>query len=165
MIYLGLETWKGIWFTACAKTRHWENYSYTNSPNWSGYWIYVPLYSIFPGEGNGNPLQYFAWKIPWMEEPGRLQSMELQRVGHHWATSLSLSYSILFFDVSWSKVYPRHMSSFSIPQTADSIKTQALFWAPLKTQIILCHHCIQTLLLLPSSFKSKAKSLQHSMRV
>ena len=23
-----------------------------------------------------------AWKIPWMEEPGRLQFMELQRVGH-----------------------------------------------------------------------------------
>ena len=23
-----------------------------------------------------------AWKIPWMEEPGRLQSMGLQRVGH-----------------------------------------------------------------------------------
>ena len=23
-----------------------------------------------------------AWKIPWTEEPGRLQSMELQRVGH-----------------------------------------------------------------------------------
>ena len=23
-----------------------------------------------------------AWKIPWMEKPGRLQSMELQRVGH-----------------------------------------------------------------------------------
>ena len=29
-----------------------------------------------------------AWKIPWTEEPGRLQS---QRVGHDWATSLSLS--------------------------------------------------------------------------
>ena len=27
------------------------------------------------GEGNGTPLQYFAWKIPWTEEPGRLQSM------------------------------------------------------------------------------------------
>ena len=24
----------------------------------------------------------FAWKIPWMEEPGRLQSMESLRVGH-----------------------------------------------------------------------------------
>ena len=23
-----------------------------------------------------------AWKIPWTEEPGRLQSIELQRVGH-----------------------------------------------------------------------------------
>ena len=30
------------------------------------------------------------WKIPWMEEPGRLQSMGLRRVGHNWATSLSL---------------------------------------------------------------------------
>ena len=29
-----------------------------------------------------------AWKIPWMEEPGRLQSMGSQRVGHDWATSL-----------------------------------------------------------------------------
>ena len=26
-----------------------------------------------------------AWKIPWTEEPGRLQSMRLQRVGHNWA--------------------------------------------------------------------------------
>ena len=24
----------------------------------------------------------FAWKLPWTEEPGRLQSMGLQRVGH-----------------------------------------------------------------------------------
>ena len=35
-----------------------------------------------PGGGHGNPLQYFAWKIPWTEEPGRLQSMLLQRVEH-----------------------------------------------------------------------------------
>ena len=31
-----------------------------------------------------------AWRIPWTEEPGRLQSMELQRVRHDWATSLPL---------------------------------------------------------------------------
>ena len=31
-----------------------------------------------------------AWKIPWTEEPGRLQSMGLQKVRHNWATSLSL---------------------------------------------------------------------------
>ena len=31
-----------------------------------------------------------AWRIPWTEEPGRLQSMGSLRVGHGWATSLSL---------------------------------------------------------------------------
>ena len=31
-----------------------------------------------------------AWKIPWTEEPGRLQSMTSLRVGHDWATSLSI---------------------------------------------------------------------------
>ena len=31
-----------------------------------------------------------AWKIPWREEPGGLQSMGSLRVGHYWATSLSL---------------------------------------------------------------------------
>ena len=31
-----------------------------------------------------------TWKIPWMEEPGGLQSMGSLRVGHDWATSLSL---------------------------------------------------------------------------
>ena len=31
-----------------------------------------------------------AWKIPWTEEPGRLQSMGSRRVRHDWATSLSL---------------------------------------------------------------------------
>ena len=31
-----------------------------------------------------------AWKTPWTEEPGRLQSMGPRRVGHNWTTSLSL---------------------------------------------------------------------------
>ena len=43
----------------------------------------IPGLGRSSGEGNGNPLQYSSWKIPWMEEPGRLQSMGSQRVGHH----------------------------------------------------------------------------------
>ena len=31
-----------------------------------------------------------AWKIPWTEEPGGLQSMGSLQIGHDWATSLSL---------------------------------------------------------------------------
>ena len=34
-----------------------------------------------------------AWKIPWAEEPGGLQSMGSRRVGHDWAASRSLYYS------------------------------------------------------------------------
>ena len=44
----------------------------------------------FNGEGNGTPLQYSCLENPWMEEPGRLQSMGSLRVRHDWATSLSL---------------------------------------------------------------------------
>ena len=39
-----------------------------------------------------------AWKIPWTEEPGRLQSMGSLRVGHDWATSLSL-----FTFIHWTR--------------------------------------------------------------
>ena len=42
----------------------------------------VPGLGRSPGEGNGNPLSILAWKIPWREEPGRLQSIWPQRVGH-----------------------------------------------------------------------------------
>ena len=52
----------------------------------------IPGSERSPGDGNGNPLQYFAWKIPWTEELGGLQSMGLQRVGHDWATSLSFTF-------------------------------------------------------------------------
>ena len=34
-----------------------------------------------------------AWRIPWTEEPGGLQSTVSQRVEHDWVTSLSLSIS------------------------------------------------------------------------
>ena len=48
------------------------------------------MVNIRCGEGNGTPLQYACLENPWTEEPGRLQSMGSQRVGHDWATSLSL---------------------------------------------------------------------------
>ena len=35
-----------------------------------------------------------AWRIPWTEEPGGLHSMESQRVGHNWATSLHFTSSL-----------------------------------------------------------------------
>ena len=51
----------------------------------------IPGLGRSPGEKNGYHSKILACKIPWMEEPGRLQSMGSQRVGHDWATSLSHS--------------------------------------------------------------------------
>ena len=43
----------------------------------------TPALGRFPGEGNGNPLQYSSWKILWTKEPGGLKSMGSQRVRHY----------------------------------------------------------------------------------
>ena len=78
------------------------------SPTWAGNLIDSPFDRGFPAgshgkestcsagdlgliSGLGNPLEKevvtqsstLTWKTPWMEEPGRLQSMGLQRVGHN----------------------------------------------------------------------------------
>ena len=42
----------------------------------------TPGLGISPGEGNAPHSSTLTWKIPWTEEPGRLQSMGSQRVGH-----------------------------------------------------------------------------------
>ena len=54
-----------------------------------------------------------AWKIPWTEEPGRLQSVGLQRVVHDWVTSLHT--------LSLEKEMATHSSvlAWRIPWTED----------------------------------------------
>ena len=47
----------------------------------------IPRLGRSPGEGNDNPLQYLYLENPLAEEPGGLQSMGLQRVGHNGATN------------------------------------------------------------------------------
>ena len=39
----------------------------------------IPELGRSPGEGNGNPLQYLTWEIPWTEEPDD----DVARVGHN----------------------------------------------------------------------------------
>ena len=42
----------------------------------------IPGLGRSPGGGHGNPLSVLAWRLPWTEEPGGLQSIGLHRVGH-----------------------------------------------------------------------------------
>ena len=58
-----------------------------------------------------------AWKIPWTEEPGGLQSMESLRVGHDSVTSLSL-----FTFVHWRRKWqptPVSVLAWRIPGTGE----------------------------------------------
>ena len=45
-----------------------------------------------PEEGTATHSSTLAWRIPWTEEPGGLQSMGSQRVGHDWATKHSFKH-------------------------------------------------------------------------
>ena len=40
-----------------------------------------------------------AWKIPWPEEPGGLQSKGLQRIGHNWVTWAHIIYNLRFISL------------------------------------------------------------------
>ena len=57
-----------------------------------------------------------AWKIPWMEEPGRLQSMGSRRVGHDWATPFSL-----FTFMHWRRTWqPTQCSCLENPRDSGA---------------------------------------------
>ena len=73
-----------------------------------------------------------AWKMPWTEEPGGLQSMGSRRVGHDWATSLSL-----FTFVHWRRNgNPLQCSCLDNPRDGGAwwaaIYGVAQSWTPLK---------------------------------
>ena len=57
-----------------------------------------------------------AWKIPWTEEPGRLQSMGSLRVGYDWATSLSL-FAVMHWRRKWQ---PTQCSCLENPRDGGS---------------------------------------------
>ena len=72
-----------------------------------------------------------AWRIPWREEPGRLQSMGSQRVGHDWATSLSLTFFedflYFYFWLLWSLLL--HSGFLYLQYTCFSLQWLLLSWS------------------------------------
>ena len=64
-----------------------------------GYWYHLSKFHIYASE-KAMALQYSCLENPWMEEPGRLQSMGSLRVGHDWATSPSL-FSFMHWRRKW----------------------------------------------------------------
>ena len=63
--------------------------SRTRLSDWTD-WVVLDSTGVLLEKAMAPHSSTLAWKIPWTEEPSRLQSMRSLRVGHNWATSLSL---------------------------------------------------------------------------
>ena len=61
-----------------------------NPPTMRETWVWFLGWEDPLEKGTATPSSILAWKISWTEEPGKLQSLGSQRVGHNWATSLQL---------------------------------------------------------------------------
>ena len=96
----------------------------------------IPGLGRSPGEGNGNPLQYSCLLIPWTEN---LVGYSLwgRRVGHDWATSLSvdrlemLSLKTSVFSVTFIKLV-----TFNNPDFFLSTKFDYILWKFFKIFIV-----------------------------
>jgi len=82
-----------------------------------GVWPACPfttvIYFYFLEKEMGTQSSILAWRIPWTEEPGGLQSMGSQRVRHDWATSLTHSL------YSHTTLYPYLLCLFVLQPTPD----------------------------------------------
>ena len=86
-----------------------------------------------------------AWKIPWTEEPGRLTSMGSQRVGHDWATSLSLPFDAEYFISRSVLAFPTDKIRFSYFYhfSLDSSVLCIKILQPVEIFTLECHRSIK----------------------
>ena len=94
-----------------------------------------------------------AWKIPWTEEAGGLQSMGSQRIGHDWAPSCHVTSSVQLLSCVWLFVTPWtaiHQASLSINNSWSLLKLMSIESVMPSNHLIFCH----PLLLPPSIFPS-----------
>ena len=75
------------------------------------------------------------WKIPWTEEPGRLQFMGSQRVRHDWTISLSLSFTFLVkghLGLCWNILFHCLCLYFSFPTRPSASVAKTHLRTPLR---------------------------------
>ena len=89
-------------------------------------------------KGMATPSSILAWRIPWTEEPGKLQSMGSQRVRHDWMTntftSLSRCIWLLFCKKYYLMFIPK-MASLCFINTKMN-PTALLLWASVVVQMV-----------------------------
>ena len=84
----------------CEEISHFNfDLHFSNSEQcWASFYVFISHVLVFSKKAMATHSSSLAWKIPWTEEPGRLQSLGLLRVGHDWAPSL-----LLFTFMHWRR--------------------------------------------------------------
>ena len=77
----------------------------------------------FPEKGNGHPLQYSCLENPMTEEPGGLQSIGLQRVGHDWAIFTNWDLESLVYGSLDGYLKPDSQAVLKLPSTPPHTTT------------------------------------------
>ena len=93
----------------------------------------IPGSGKSPGEGHGKPLQYFAWRIPWTEEPGGLQS-----IGHkesHTTEVTERSTSLYYYNYEY--YHSCCIASISILLPLVSEIAANIYWEPTRCPAVL----------------------------
>ena len=70
---------------------------------------------------------FFAWKIPWTEEPSGLQSMEQQKVRHYWAHTHTHTHTLTHSHTPISTLSFQHASPCSFISRAGLLMRNLLF--------------------------------------
>ena len=82
---------------------------------------------MFPEKVMAPPSSTLAWKIPWTEEAGGRQSMGSQRVGHDWATLLSL-FTFHFHALKKETATHSSVLAWRIPGTGEPGGLPSMGW-------------------------------------
>ena len=83
-----INNWSANIFSGC-----WFQLFWINIQKWDGWiiWFAIPFSRGSPWPRDWKEMDtnssILAWRTPWTEEPGKLQSTGLQRVGHKWKTN------------------------------------------------------------------------------
>ena len=98
---------------------------------------YFLLIRMFAEKAMATLSSTLAWKIPWVEEPGRLQFMGSLGVRHDWATSLSL---FTFHALEEEMATHSSVLAWRIPGTGEpgGLPSIWLFFFPLRTGMSSC---------------------------
>ena len=89
-------------------------------------------------KGMATHFSILAWRTPWTEEPGGLQSMGSQRVWHDWVTNI-------FTFICFIHIYPLHMYPIDTHIPATPYKCWQIWYVKNNTAVALSHLWISAL--------------------